>query len=187
MIDYESIIDIVNNTHGLIHKHDETKLLYDLASLAPPYHNILEIGSYTGLSSVCLALGATHSNNNLFCVTQWQDQISLTWRSNIQNIQFKPTVIYGDANQILHLISITNLSVVFIDADHSYYDVKTQFEAVKPMLIDNAIVAFHDYGRQYPDIKVYCDELIKSRQLTDVHLIHCTLYGKVPKLNPIYN
>lgn len=187
MITYESIANTVYQTKGLLNKHDETKLLFDLASNVPNGCNILEIGSYCGLSSICLAYGALNSNNKLYCITQWQNDISLIWRSNVYQNGLNATVIYGDANNILNNIKFDRLSLVFIDAEHKYFDVQTQFTAIKPSLIHNAIVAFHDYGRQYPDIKKYCDELVVNQELIDTNMIHCTFYGKVPSYQNWYH
>lgn len=185
MITYDSIKQIINNTKGLINRHDETRLLFDLASNLKSGLNILEIGSYCGLSSTCLAYGAQNSGNNLYCITQWQDDISIEWRKNIQQNQINATVIYGDANIVLKDININRLGLVFIDAHHIYDDVKTQFNAIIPYLADKAIVAFHDYGRQYIDVTRYCNEIIAANHFINHRLVHCTLYGNVPTHNSL--
>lgn len=186
MITYNSIRDIIDHTYGLMHKHDETELLFELASRCPKGGNIVEIGSYCGLSSLCLAFGAKNSESNLYCFTEWQDKASITWRNNINKFNLKTTVIYGDANKILQDIHVKNINMVFLDADHKYVDLKCQYNSLFDNMNNNSIIAFHDYGRQYPEVKQFCDELIYNNQIINTNVIHCTLYGQITKYPLVY-
>lgn len=181
MINYNSIRDIIDQTYGLMHKHDETQLLFELASECPKGGNIVEIGSYCGLSSLCLAFGAKISANNLYCFTEWQDKASIAWRNNISKYNLKTVVIYGDANKILQDIIVKNINLVFLDAEHKYEDLKCQYYSLYDNLNNDSTIAFHDYGRQYPDVKKFCDELINTNQIVNTNIVHCTLCGQIIK------
>lgn len=179
-MNYNNIIKIIDDTEGFMHKHVETKLLFDLASNLSEGKNILELGSYKGLSSVCLGLGLKNTKNSgkLFCVNRWSEEVYKIWHHNITTNYINPIQIAGDANMLLRHIVIQDLGLIFIDTSHSYEDCKIQFELSTKNLKDSCLVAFHDYGHpNYPGVKQYCDELIDGNILKDINLVSSILYG----------
>jgi hypothetical protein len=53
------------------------------------------------------------------------------------------------------------LDLVFIDGDHSYESVKSDFEIVRPWLSPNAVLAFHDTVA-YPGVSRLLGEILAS-------------------------
>jgi len=181
-MDYNNIKQIIEETEGLMHKHVETQLLFDLASNLPEGKNILELGSFKGLSSVCLGLGLkqTKSNGELFCISRWSEEQHNAWKHNMEKNNIKAIQISGNANIILNHLIIKNLGMLFIDTSHSYEDCKIQFELATKNLKDKCLVVFHDYGHpNYPGVKQYCDELVNSGIYKNTNLVSKTLYGYV--------
>lgn len=175
---YEQIKKNIEQTEGLLHKHLETNFLFDVASSLPKQKNILEIGSYKGLSSLCLAFGANNIEGNLFCISLWTNEIYNYWQENMKKNNLRPTAIAGNANLILNNLQIENLGMVFIDSSHSYEDCKVQFELSTRNLRESCLVAFHDYEHpNYPGVKKYCDEIKNSNKLINTEKIGCIFYG----------
>ena len=55
-----------------------------------------------------------------------------------------------------------SLDFVFIDASHSYIDVKNDILAWKPKIKKNGILAGHDYRSSWPEVIRAVDELLKN-------------------------
>lgn len=180
---YEEVADVIQATAGLLIKPTETQFLFESAAALPPAQNIVEIGSYRGLSSLCLALGARCSDSRLFCFTLWQADDSLAWQRVMEEQKLHPTVIYGDANTVLERITVPNVGLIFIDSGHSYEDCKVQLELACRGAVPDCLVAFHDYAHpNYPGVKQYCDELVAAGNLKDTGKVGCIFYGKLDHL-----
>ncbi len=189
-MNYEEIEDIINRVDGLLNRKKETKFLFDLASnLEPPYNNILEIGSYKGLSSLCLSFGAINSKGNVFCLDFFK--YFSDWQKNILENNLKNTFpIIGNANKILEQINILNLGLVFIDSSHSYEDCKIQLGFVASKSKNNFMVAFHDYGhKDYPGVETYCREIQEQEILINSNIFCSICYGviNVEKYRSLHN
>jgi predicted O-methyltransferase YrrM len=153
---YVEIFKKANNPRALdIHTHmtqGELNALHRLGKGLGNNANALEIGSYLGASACYLAAALTESGGHLFCIDTWQNQTMpegeldtlSEFKKNIagfaQNItmvrKYSQELNYSDINRPLHL--------VFIDGDHSYKAVKTDFEIVSPWIVEGGILAMHD-------------------------------------------
>jgi predicted O-methyltransferase YrrM len=108
---------------------------------------ILEIGTYTGYSAICLCEGLKE-NGTLFTIDVNDELNDMIHRYiNKANLQNKITLITGDAKNELPLLNHT-FDLVFIDADKKnyalYYDLI--FEKVKVggyILADNVLWSGH--------------------------------------------
>jgi predicted O-methyltransferase YrrM len=165
-IEYQDIFKIIDQTEGFLNKHVETELLFNLASSLEQGKNILEIGSYKGLSSICLAFGAKNTEGNLFCIDHFSYHD--IWHENIKKNKLQATSIRGNANIVLQNLSIENLGMIFIDSSHYYDDCKIQFELATKRLKHRCLIAFHDHGhKEYPDVERYCSELEENKVLVN--------------------
>lgn len=178
---YENIKEIIEKTDGFINKHLETKFLFEMANLLEEDNNILEIGSYKGLSSICLGYGLKNNKNIVFCIDVWPtNNTFIDWRKNVSDSGLKNIVpIIGDANKILKNVDFCeNIGLIFIDSSHSYYDCKIQFELSTKNLKKNCFIIFHDYGHpSYPDVKRFCDELENCNKLFNIKKIGLMFCG----------
>lgn len=134
----------------------EARLLFELARTADPSGVIVEIGSWKGKSTICLAKGSEagprlkvyaidphigseehHATGQIWTFEEFQ--------KNIRNAGVQDTVVplvkmSTEAARDFNL----PVSVVFIDGAHDYDSVKADFEAWFPKVIEGGVVAFHD-------------------------------------------
>jgi predicted O-methyltransferase YrrM len=110
---------------------------------------ILELGTYTGYSALCLAEGLRDEQSRLITI-EHNDELEDTILHNLalSDLSSKITLIIGDAAQVLscgnELIAEQPFDLVFIDADkrqyERYYDLV--FDMVRPggfILADNTL------------------------------------------------
>lgn len=115
-----------------------------LAELATD-KNVLEIGSYCGLSTVCMARTANH-------VTAL-DYFDGRGTPSPQNTlaQFTANIArYGLTDKVTackpgQALPRRKYDLVFIDADHSEEAVEADVQLAMSVLEDNGLIAFHDY------------------------------------------
>ena len=122
--------------------HFQGRLLSMLSKLIRPAR-ILEIGTYTGYATLCLAEGLTNdgSIHTIDINTELEDMV----RTNFKNSPFNSKIQYhlGNALDIIPRLNET-LDLVFIDADKknngAYYQLV--FDKVRPgglIIVDNVL------------------------------------------------
>jgi predicted O-methyltransferase YrrM len=138
----------------------EREALYDLASGSGEPRNLLEIGSYLGASSFCLAAGMSHGGGGrLFCVDTWQNETMpdgsrdtfAEFGANTSRYRDFIVTVRKRSEALLPSDISGRISLAFIDGDHSYDSVRGDVETIKPFLAEDAIVAFHD-SRYFPGV-----------------------------------
>jgi predicted O-methyltransferase YrrM len=130
----------------------ELEALFRLAAACPSGASALEIGSHLGASSCYLGAGLKPLNGTLFCVDTWHNEtmpegVKDTFSEFFANTCGLGSVIVPIRKRSTELKREdleTNLDLVFIDGDHAYESVRSDFETVKPWLTEKAVVAFHD-------------------------------------------
>ncbi len=132
----------------------EGELLYKLAGQCPADAVIVEIGSWQGRSTVYLSNGSKAGKKaHIFAVdphTGPEQAAQDIWTYDI----FMNNVAGGGAGELVTPIVKFSadaaldfdkpVGFLFIDGDHSYEAVKTDFEKWYPKVIDGGIIAFHD-------------------------------------------
>lgn len=136
--------------------------LYQLSrrasALGSAQTNIVEIGSYLGASAAFLAAGLKSDNDRVYCIDTWENDAmseggrdtfaefevnTLPFRSRITPLRGRsdePHIVDEIARhaQPIHLL--------FIDGDHSYEAVLTDWETYSPFLAKGSYVVMHDIG-----------------------------------------
>jgi len=143
--------------------HFQGRLLSMISHMVQP-ERILEIGTYTGYSSICLAEGLTE--NGKLTTIDINEELEDIAREFIQkaNLDNKIEYIIGDAMQIVPQLDEL-FDLVFIDADKknycNYYHLV--FDKVKPggyILADNVLWSgkvVEDYEAQDSETKIIMD------------------------------
>ena len=143
-----------NESHAHAHMlsgHLQGKFL-ELLSLLHKPQRILEIGTFTGYSAICLAKGLL--NNGMLHTIELREEDAAIARANFKraNLQNKIILHTGNALSIIPTLS-ESWDLVFIDADKpnyiAYYDLVVPF--VKPggiIVADN--VLFHGQVLEQP-------------------------------------
>ena len=143
--------------------HFQGRLLSMLSHMMQP-ERILEIGTYTGYSAICLAEGLTE--NGKLTTIDINEELEDIAREFIQkaNLENKIEYIIGDAMQIVPQLD-EQYDLVFIDADKknycNYYHLV--FDKVKPggyILADNVLWSgkvVEDYEALDSETKIIMD------------------------------
>ena len=143
--------------------HFQGRLLSMLSHMIKP-ERILEIGTYTGYSAICLAEGLTE--NGKLTTIDINEELEDIAREFIQkaNLESKIEYIIGDAMQIVPQLD-EQFDLVFIDADKknycNYYHLV--FDKVKPggyILADNVLWSgkvVEDYEALDSETKIIMD------------------------------
>ncbi len=141
--------------HGWL-RPAEGKVLTKLAS----GKRVLEIGTYCGLATVCLARSA----ESVVTVDYFdgrgtpdpRDTLPI-FRAAIERhgVKDKVTWLYPDDELE------GKFDLAFIDASHRYEDVKADIEKCRAVLVDGGVLAFHDYrDPAQPGVTRAVDELL---------------------------
>jgi predicted O-methyltransferase YrrM len=176
----ERIREVYKDQKGSI--DSEGEWLAELASRVPRKGVIVEIGSYKGQSGAYLAAGAKEGVTT-FLIDLWdrtkQNLVSPENRYALSSAQFMEIAIKNlkELGLYKNIVLLKGLSVdfastwgdmgidlLFIDGDHSYEGIKSDYEAWYPHVKDGGVVAFHDYMERWTGVMKYIDETV-SKQL----------------------
>lgn len=166
----------------------EGRWLFNAARSFPRRANIVEIGSYKGRSTCCLAFGCRGTKKRIFAVDTFDGGPDLQWHDsfpefclNIERCQLSEYVepvrgisweIAKTWNKPIHLL--------FIDGSHIYGDVMADFASFFPHVVPRGIVAFHDVvNEDWPDVGRAWHESIKH-QLKQTGYCDSLGYGRKP-------
>jgi len=126
----------------MISGHYQGRVLSMLSKMIAP-KRILEIGTFTGYATLCLAEGLTQDGiiYTLDINVELEDMVRKHFEQSIYHNQIK--YILGDATKTIHDLDET-FDIVFIDADKknngTYYDLI--FDQVRPggiIIVDNVL------------------------------------------------
>jgi caffeoyl-CoA O-methyltransferase len=123
--------------------HYQGRVLSMLSKMNNP-KRILEIGTFTGYATLCLAEGL--SNDGIIYTLDINAELEDMVRSNFEKSELNSKIKYliGDAQESIKTLRDEVFDIVFIDADKknngTYYDLV--FEQVKPggiIIVDNVL------------------------------------------------
>ncbi len=127
----------------MISGHYQGRVLSMLSKLIRP-KRILEIGTFTGYATLCLAEGLS-SDGIIYTIDkneELEDRVSTFFKSSPYSAQIQ--YLIGDAQAQLKTLIAETFDIVFIDADKknngTYYDLI--FDQVKPgglIIVDNVL------------------------------------------------
>jgi predicted O-methyltransferase YrrM len=135
------------------HTHqDELESLFRLAQACPRGTSALEIGSYLGASACYIGAGLKQKGGRLFCVDTWNNETMpdgerntfAEFQVNTKALAPLITTIRKRSSEISCTDLQVPLNFVFIDGDHSYEAVSSDFQIIEPWLSASAVVALHD-------------------------------------------
>lgn len=132
----ESITDKTIQTHPLAHMlsgHVQGQFLLMLSALLKP-SRVLEIGTFTGYSALCLAKGLT-DNGILHTIDIRDEGANLFFQQSVYKDKIKTHI--GDANTIIPLLNEL-WDIVFIDADKTGYI--GYYELILPAVKQNGLI-----------------------------------------------
>jgi len=182
------------DAHSMVSRREAEIMADDLLSL-PEEGRMLEIGTGAARSSAFFArlkpkwtiytvdgYGLWGEDRNLYHIkgkeNQFDPQGLLTVLAHWESTGVTNTVqIIADS---LTLKWDMPLNAVFIDGDHSYRYVKSDFERYSPFVIQGGVVMFHDYTNVY-DVKSFLDAEVASNP--EWKMKTCETIAKLVKLS----
>lgn len=147
----------------------ERHLLYDLARGGPGEGAIVEIGSWKGLSTIYLAAGSKRAGRERVTAIDLFDYSLPEFQSNVIRAGVADWIdpVVGDAATVASEWDGQPIRLLFIDGDHSYDHVRSDFEAWGHWVVPGGAVVFHDALEPcLPDISRYLDEVLLGSEWT---------------------
>jgi caffeoyl-CoA O-methyltransferase len=137
---------------NMLSGHYQGRLLSFFSKLMQP-KLILEIGTYTGYATLCLAEGL--AEDGILHTIEANEELEEMLRSNFGRSVFKEKIIvhFGQALQVLEQLTLKNIDIVFIDADKknnfAYFSViLDNVRAGGLIIIDNVLWKGKVYGTE---------------------------------------
>ena len=152
----ELLQDINRETHlkilkpNMLSGHYQGRLLSFFSKMMQP-KVILEIGTYTGYATLCLAEGL--AEDGVIHTIEANEELEDLLKSNFERSVFreKIKVYFGQAIQVLAGLSLENIDIAFIDADkknnYAYFCIiLDKVRAGGLIIIDNVLWKAKVYG-----------------------------------------
>lgn len=160
----------------------EVQRLHDLASSLPENALIVEIGSYTGKSSVAIASGMPKSAT-LMCIDPWlqlhreteqgYETIQTVKTHSDRTSEYHPRVIQVIGFPLQVAKYVGQIDMLSIDSVKKYEQIKEIWDAWLPKVKKGGVIASHDYlpdpehPQFYPGVVKVIEEQIKP--ITENH------------------
>ena len=152
----------------------------------------VEIGSWKGKSSAYMAVEIANSNKNIdfYCVDTWDGSIEHkndpklnelydTFNNNMEPLKKYYKAIRLPSTEAAKKFEDNSLDFVFIDASHTYEDVKADIIAWLPKVKGGGVLAGHDYHADsdaFEGVKLAVDELLNDVKISTRE--KCWIYYK---------
>ena len=162
---HESLLHLPTE-NGVIKSHIEGWLqpveAHYLYECAYNSHNILELGSYHGLSTSIIAQAKYDSGNtgSITTLDVFEENISKTK----QNIKVDVNINYVTADAIHYIMQLNNkplpefYDLIFIDANHSYEWMKILTKHVQ--ILSDGKMLFHDFYHRATGVQQAVEEIL---------------------------
>lgn len=167
---------------------NQERWLFEAAYSLPDKSNIVEIGSFKGRSTCCLASACRGTRKRVYAVDTFRGNDSdfsypeflADFTQNMQRVGLSEYVqpIPGKSSQTARNWN-KPIHMLFIDGSHEYADVLADFEGFFPHVVPGGIVAFHDVNEGWPGPLRVWNETAK-RRLTATGFSDYLAFGRKP-------
>jgi predicted O-methyltransferase YrrM len=158
---------------------EEGDTLYRLARACTGRGVIVEIGSYKGRSTICLARGSQAGRNlPIYAIDPHRGTAYEEFKRNLAGAGIEDIVTHvrQPSQEAVSVIDDEPIELLFIDGDHKYPMVLEDFELFVPRLVDGGYLVMHDTTRPFPGSKRVAEERIyRSRRFRDVRFVFSTM------------
>jgi len=183
------LLSKVRNVEGWLSDH-EALFLYHAARMVQAPGEIVEIGSWKGKSTVCLASGLSASGKSAFVwavdphegilVAGKKKGVSTLsiFNRNIRGAgltRFVKPVVSTSQRAVRHWSK--PISFLFIDGLHDYIHTKQDYLLWKKYVVSGGVIAFHDGFCGIPGVWKAIDEQFFQSNLVDIGTVSSVLYG----------
>lgn len=165
----------------------EAKLLFSLVKGSIPEGVIVEIGSFMGGSTILLAKASKIANKRKVYAIDPFDTYFPTSLKNIKNAGVDDWIIPITKTSIKAAKNWKKpISLLFIDGNHSYGYVKTDFLLWEKYLVKGGIIAFHDSQRISHPIRPDLPGRNKDEGpiwVVEENILHSRRFGNIKKVD----
>jgi len=171
----------------------EPELLFELANNCKGRGVIVEIGSWKGKSTICLAKGSEAGNNvkiyaidphKGFCESDdkyYQKSSLKDFQRNLEKFKAKKKIvpIINSSKRAAKNFK-EPVELLFIDGNHEYKYVKEDFELWFSKVINGGIIAFHDTNSKFykGPKKVIKEKMYLSENFKNIKFTASIVYGE---------
>jgi len=144
----------VDRIEGFLVSPHQERWLFNAAKRLSDHATIVEIGSFKGRSTTCLAYGVKGSAKHIFAIDTFEGNDKDFGRKASYYDTFLANLTgNGLSSYVTALRGISSevgktwrrpIDLLFIDGGHEYEDVLTDFETFYPYVVPGGLVAFHD-------------------------------------------
>ena len=188
--EFNSIWPFIDSIEGFLVSPVQEHWLFKIVKLLPDGANIVEIGSFKGRSTCCMAFGCKGTTKHVFAIDSFEgndidfhhrdffDEFTYNLKkcglsSYVTPIRGKSKEIATGWNKPIHLL--------FIDGSHQYEDILADFSGFFSFVVPGGIVAVHDVVETWPGpLKAWHDHF--KHQLEEVGYCSTIGYGSKPDL-----
>ena len=156
---FTNIYPAINSIEGLLVSPDQERWLFKAARSLPDKAIIVEIGSFKGRSTCCLAYGCEGTGKKVYAIDTfdgnetdfYRRDFFDEFRNNIEKTRLADYVIpiKGLSANVLKTWD-KPIHLLFIDGSHKYEDVLEDFSGFFPHVVFGGIVAMHDVVETWP-------------------------------------
>jgi predicted O-methyltransferase YrrM len=185
--DWRQIWALVDSIEGWL-SESEGKWLFHAARALPNGTNIVEIGSFKGRSTCCLAAGCRGSEKRVFAIDWFYGGPDLPRVNSLPD--FSRNV--GRCGLSAYVEAVVGLSgkvaqswckpihLLYIDGSHAYEDVLADFGGFFPHVVPGGMVALHDVKTgSWPGVARAWGEI--ETQLTKIGYSESLGFGRKPE------
>ena len=189
--EFRRIWPAIDSIEGLLVSPMQERWLFKAARSLRDQAIILEIGSFKGRSTCCLAYGCRGTGKHVFAIDTFEGNEADFFQRGFfdefsRNIEAcglteYVTPLTGRSDEVAKLWE-RPIDLLFIDGSHRYEDVLTDFRNFFDWVIPGGVLALHDVGdgRGWPGPYRAWHGDIKS-QLMDIGSCDTLAFGRKPK------
>jgi predicted O-methyltransferase YrrM len=160
---------------------NEGEYLFRLAQLNPRKGVIVEIGSWKGKSTICLALGSLSAGGEkVYAVDPHKPLAEEGYVDDTEAEFYKNIRGTGVENQVVPMVTTSAeaargwnkpIRLLWIDGDHRYEQVRQDFMVWEPHVIEGGIVAMHDTIRKKGPKHVLWESIFHSSHYQEISIV----------------
>lgn len=145
-------------------------LYSDMVKRFPSGSRFLEVGTFAGQSFAFLAVEIVNSGKEikLFGIDGfgWSGLME-EFMANMKPLNGDYTIIKGNSVELSETFVDHSFDFIFIDANHTYEEVKKDIEAYLPKVKKGGVLAGHDYHPIWSGVIKSVDELFGDKIITN--------------------
>jgi len=182
--DLERMVDVVMTIHNIdgFLGDSEAMALYLMAKNGPGKGEIVEIGSFKGRSTACLAMGSMDAGREIITTidphTGARNIMHKVPEGGTEKVFKENLLKFGVAEHVDPYTATSakiaetwdkEIRLLFIDGDHDYEVARLDYELWEPHLITGGLIAIHDTSGGYPGPMAIVNQFIQnSKKFKDV-------------------